>query len=183
MSIVTQLVQIILRKRAPSDLQFSISAAVLVTVSMFALRSLAFSTVPLFSQPLAYALVYTLANVLVVFAVLRMHNKQARFVQTITALLGVSVILQFMAVFALSSGLLAFTGVMILIWYLYLLVVIMREALDCSTVKAILVTLAYNFVMSVILSLSFPGLEGELDQLMQYINDQAQSMNQAAAQS
>ena len=183
MSIVTQLIQIILRKRAPSDLAFSITAAGVAVLGLFGLRAMAFSSIPLFSNPFAYAMVYTAANVLVVFAGLKLHNKEARFVQTITALLGVSIILQFMAVFALSSGLLAFTGVMILMWYVYLLVIILRTALDCSFGKAMLLTLAYNFVMSLILSLSFPGLESELDQLFQLINEQTQALSEQAQQS
>jgi hypothetical protein len=174
MSIVTQLLQIILRKRQPQDLEYSVTAAVVVVFGQFVMQAAIMSGAQQYSQPIAYGLVYTIANMVGVLLLLSIYKKQARFVQCISALLGVSLILQIMSIFAFSSGILAFTGVMIWFWNMYLLVLILRASLDCSLMTWILLTIAYHFFVGFAMIMVFPDLQTEIVSAWQLAAEQAQ---------
>jgi hypothetical protein len=174
MSIVTQLVQIILRKRQPQDIEYSVMAAVVVIFGQFVMQATIMGSAQQYSQPIAYGLVYTIANVVGVLLLLRLYKKEARFVQCISALLGVSLILQFMSIFAFSSGILAFTGVMIWFWNMYLLVLILRVSLDCTMMTSILLTTAYHFFVGFAMIVVFPDLQNEIVSAWQLAAEQAQ---------
>lgn len=167
MSIAAQLVQIILRKRSPADIDFSVAAAAIVIGGSFALQAVTLGVVPSYTQPFAYAAVYTIANVLAVYAILAIHGKDARFVQTATALFGVSLILQMMSIFAAVSGPLAFTSVMITFWQIFILILILKAALECSTVKAVMLTLLYQFFIGFSLLVIFPEFQTEFSSVWQ----------------
>lgn len=174
MSIASQLFQIILRKRAPADIDFSVPAAVAVIGGSFALQAVTLGVVPSYTQPVAYAAAYTIANVLAVYAILAIHKKDARFVQTATALFGVSLILQMMSIFAAVSGPLAFTSVMITFWQIFILILIMKAALECSTIKAVLLTLLYQFFIGFSLLIIFPEFQTEFSAVWQEAIKQAE---------
>jgi hypothetical protein len=173
MSILTQLVQIILRKRQPQDLEYSVMAAVVAVVGQFVMQAAIMSGAEQYSQPIAYGLVYTVANVVGVLLLLRLYKKEARFVQCISALLGVSLILQFMSIFAFSSGILAFTGVMMWFWNMYLLVLILRVSLDTSMMTSVLLTIAYHFFVGFAMIVVFPDLQSEIISVWELAAEQA----------
>lgn len=174
MSIVSQLIQIILRKRAPQDIDFNVAALVLVITGTFTLQAVTLGMVPAYTQPTAYAAVYTIANVIGIYLILAMHKKDSRFVQTSTALFGVSLILQMMSIFAAVSGPLAFTSIMITFWQIFILILILRAALECSMIKAIGLTVLYQFFIGFSLFLVFPEFQTEFSSIWQEAAKQAQ---------
>ena len=178
MHIIQQLFEIIVRKRQPQDLAYSLNAAI-VTVSLtVALGTAAFASVPNFSMPFAYNITLSLAQALMIYAILALSNKSNRYVQTITALFGVSLILQLLKIVAVMVGFLSGLSLVFTIWNLVLIVLIFRAALDCSTPQAIVKTIAYHFLAAMTLYLLFPNFSNELLEVLNAVQAEIQAENQ-----
>ena len=158
MQIIRQLYQIFLRKRAPHDLDYSIEAAVILTMSMGFLRFISFSSIEQLSSPLAYSVVSVIAELAIIYALLRHQGKQNRFVQTMTALFGIAVMIAVISVLVMQTVVLQMVLPAIAIWGFYLAIIILRSALDCSTFVSFLLTMVYSigaFVFVMVLFSNF----------------------------
>lgn len=174
MLIVQQLFEIIVRKRQPQDIAYSINAAVITIGLTIALGTAVYSRVPQFSMPLAYNLTLSIVQALSVYGLLAIANKSNRYIQTITALFGVSVILQILTIGVGMTGILSGFGLLFTIWNMVLIIFIIRAALECSTLQAIIQTIAYHFIMLFVLILLFPSFPQEAQEFVQAAQLQAQ---------
>ncbi len=162
MPIIKQLYQISLRKREPQDLDYSLEAAIVLTIGIAFLRFTSFSTMSTLSNPLAYSVVSIIGESAIIYAVLRSQGKANRFVQTITALFGITVIASAASVLMTLTLVLQLALPILLIWTFYIMILIMRSALDCSTISSLLLTVGYNAAGYLLVILLFPKFQVEL---------------------
>jgi len=163
MSLVLELFQIITLKRKPQDLSYDQVAAILSFVSLITMGFFINGMMSAYSQPLGYAIVHSSTQAVVVYGLLRWNNKSLRFVQTITALFGTTVILQMLSLIALQSSLFAATSLLLSMWNIYLVIIILRTALDCTTLVSIAYTIiGYHLVSMLVLILIYPNFPAEI---------------------
>jgi hypothetical protein len=162
MQIIKQLVQISLRKREPQDLEFNLQAAILLAMSVVFLRYISFISLSSLSNPLGYSLVSVIGESLVIYALLRSQQKAGRFVQTITALFGVTVIATMASVIMTLTVVLQLALPVLMIWSFYLMVLILRAALDCSTIASLMLTIGYNAIGYMLVIFLFPEFKSEM---------------------
>ncbi len=96
-----------------------------------------------------------------------MNGKSVRFVQTCTAVFGVSALLGLLTLAIVYVPGLAIFTLLISGWGLYLMVVIMREALECSTLRALLIIIGIQVFSVIVLLLLFPNFLVELQSLLE----------------
>ena len=167
MHIIQQLFEIIVRKRQPQDLTYSLNAAIVIVSLTVALGTAVFATIPQLSIPFAYSITLSLTQALMIYAILAIANKSNRYIQTITALFGVSLIIALLDLIVIKAGFLSALSLPLKIWNLILIVLIFRAALDCSTPQAIVKTIAYHFLAGVTLFFLFPNFSNEVIQGLQ----------------
>lgn len=173
MQIIRQLIEIILRKRQPQDLAYDLNAAVIGAVGITGLGYLVYSKMPGISQPLFYNAAMVVFQAIGIYALLAMNNKANRFVQTITAIFGVSLILQVLTIASGQIPILAMFGLILTVWNFILIVFILRSALECSTLKATLLTFAYHFFMGILMVMVFPKFPLELQAVLETMSSAA----------
>lgn len=179
MQIIKQLVEISLRKREPQDLDYNLHAAILLTFSVVLLRYIVFRSSNSFSNPFAYGLVSVIGESLVIYALLRSQDKASRFVQTITALFGITMILALVfgiTVIATQTPAIMMIALILLIalpvlmiWSFYLMVLILRAALDCSFIASLMLTIGYSSIGALLVSLLFPEYQAEMQAMLESI--------------
>ena len=159
MNIVLQLFQIITLRRRPSDIGYDLTAAVMAFLAaVFSGYFQIVANQSFTTPPLPFVVTQALAQAGIFWLLLRIRNKQSRFVQTITALFGVAAILQFIGLLIIQVPALIIFGIMITAWNFYLMIIILSEAIDCSVIQSVLITIAYHFVIGVLLLMIFPDL-------------------------
>ncbi|MFT6031549.1 MAG: hypothetical protein ACI854_000073 [Arenicella sp.] len=162
MQIIKQLVQISLRKREPQDLEYSLQAAILLAMSIVFLRYISFLSMTSLSNPFGYSLVSIIGESLAIFALLRSQNKTGRFVQTITALFGITVIATMVSVIMSITVILQLALPFLLVWSIYIMVLILRSALDSTMIGSVMLTIGYNAIGYLVVILLFPSFQAEM---------------------
>jgi uncharacterized protein (DUF486 family) len=162
MQIIKQLIQILLRKREPQDLDYSLQAAILLAMSVVFLRYISFSSMSSLSNPLGYSLVSSIGEALVIYALLRSQDKAGRFVQTVTALFGITVLVTMASVIMTVTVILQLALPVLVIWSIYLTVLILRAALDCSMLASLMLTIGYTAISYLLVILIFPKFQTEM---------------------
>lgn len=164
--------QIILLRKGPQDLPYSRNLLLLLFVCVVSLRILALfiPTENIAAIPAADRLLFVIASMLVgiggVYVLLRIFHYEARTVQTITAMLGVT--LMFIAIGQTLILMVTVVGgvtglntpliMIILIWSLVVDAHILRQALSISLIIAGL--LAYSFFLAELALMNYFGLIG-----------------------
>ena len=162
MTIIKQLFEILIRQRQPQDIDYDINAAVLSFFAVLALGYFLTSMQPVYSQPLLYSAAQTIIQTALVFLLLKIAGNDNRFVQTLTALFGVSAMLLMLILILVQVPALVAMPFFINLWSLYISILIFKAALDCRTGLAILVAIAYQIITSLLVLLLFPELLQEL---------------------
>lgn len=165
MSLVFELFQIITLRRAPQDLSYDPVAAALSFAGLLAISFFINSMMSQYSHPLGYAMVQGCTQAVAIYGLLRWRNKSVRFVQTVTALFGTTVILQMLALIALQSSLFASATILLSIWNFYLMIIILRASLECSSLQSVVYTIAYHFIVVLVLILIYPNFPAEITAL------------------
>ena len=159
MNILLQLFEIISLKRRPSDISFDQTAAVIAFLAAIATTYFQLIANQTFTQaPLQFVITQALAQAVIFWLLLKSRGKDIRFVQTATALFGTAAILQFAALFIILVPALTILGIFLTAWSFYLMVLILSEAIDCNIIQSVLITIAYHFVIGLILVFLFPEL-------------------------
>ncbi|MBT8113742.1 MAG: hypothetical protein KJP04_00060 [Arenicella sp.] len=166
MTILIQLLEIITLRRRPQDLQYDEIAAAFYVVLTIGLGYLTNVIAEQYSAPLAYSLTQNGALALGLFGVLALNGKRVRFVQTCTAVFGVSALLGILTLAIVYIPGLAILTLLISGWGLYIMVLIMREALECSTLRALFIIIGIQIFSVIVLLLLFPDFLTELQSLL-----------------
>lgn len=159
MSIVQQIVQLYILQRAPKDVSYNPQALVWMFFIAIALFTLLAANDPIIGSPFGAAACSVIVSLAIDYAVLGIHDKSARFIQMSTASLGVSIVgAVIMSLAGLTEGLAAFV-VVVQFWGFYLAISILRETLECSFLKATLITLASYMITAYIIIMLFVDMQ------------------------
>ncbi len=162
MQIIKQLYEITLRKRQPADLNYSLETAIILTITIIFLRYYSFSKMESLSSPALYSMLSIVGELALIFALLKSQQKDNRFVQTVTALFGVTLLMSTAILIAAMIPFVQLTILFLMVWSLYLMIVILRSALECSTPVAILLTIAYNAAGYLLVVILMPKFQTEM---------------------
>ncbi len=157
MNIALQLLEIIGLKRKPSEIAYDQTAAFLVfavsiATAYFQLRS----NKEFPSSAMSFALAQAIVQGTVFWFLLKIRNRENRFVQTMTALFGTTAILQFVALILMQVPAMAILGIFLTGWSIYIMVLILSEAIDVNILQSLLITIAYHFLIGLVLIMLFP---------------------------
>ena len=161
MTIIKQLFEIMMLQRRPQDLQYNELAAGYSVVFLIGLMYMLLVQVNTFTAPLAYAAVPQISLVAALYLVLALHKKQTRFVQSCTALFGTSVIFLLSIVAFVSISVLHILIPIWIIWYLYISILIVKEAFGFSWFRAIMIFIVLNIISSLTLLQFYPEFAAE----------------------
>lgn len=162
MPIVIELLQIITLQRAPQDLRYDQGAAVLSFLGLLAMSYFINGMMVEYTAPLGYAIVQSCCQAVVIYGLLKWRDKSMRYVQTVSALFGTTVILQMLTLVALQSSLFAAASILFSIWNFYLMIIILQAALDCSPLRSVIFTVAYHFITVMVLIIIYPNFPAEI---------------------
>jgi hypothetical protein len=170
MKIIRQLLEIVLRKRQPQDLDYDLNAAVTSVICSIGIVYLIYSSIPYFSKPLAYSSGLVLLKAICIYAFLAINGKSKRFVQTISAIFGATVILYALALVMSQISILGMLALLLLLWNFILGVLIIKAALECSAFKAALIMIACQLIVSAVMPILFPTFHMEIQLMLDEIN-------------
>jgi len=175
MNIINQLIELITRQRKPKDISYNINAAIAFTVASVFTNILVFTQSPEYTQPILYAIILNAGYILAMVVLLKVHKRENRLVQTLTALFGTSCLLS-IAVYALS--LVPFLALLVLVVQIYgliLYVYIIREAFDCPILVAIVIFIATHIFSGVLLIAICPNVLPEAMLMLENAQQTAQT--------
>ena len=140
MSIITQIFELYVRRRDPKDIDYDQPAALLLAFVTIAVSTVVFAGFGIFKSAILAAIGALTIDLAISYGILHMHDKTARFVQMITASMGVAVISYCLILLIGSVPDMAIIRPVIEIWSLYLSIIILRDVLECSFIKAMTIT-------------------------------------------
>ena len=163
MNTFVQLIQIITLKRKPSEINYDTSAAIIVTMATIATTYVQIIASKLLSdQQIIFVIAQTIGQAGLIWLLLKARNKENRYIQTITALFGVSAVLNLFGIIILQLPVLIAFGILFSAWNFYLIVLILGEALECSIIRSAFITIAYHITVTMFLYLLLPDLFADI---------------------
>lgn len=178
MKIINQLVEIIIRKRKPEDVDYSVTAATLVCIANILLYFFVYAAFEDFTQPLLYGIVLTVSNILAICVLLKLQGKEGRIVQTITVLFGVSFIIAAISLAAILSQLLAILAIPLFAYSVYLSVVIIKTSFSSPTLIAIVILVSTHFFSGTMLTIVCPNYPQEAQNMLETMTQQLEAHEQ-----
>ena len=155
MQVLKQLFQIFIRKLEPSDLSYNVNAAIALTLVTLHFRYLSFSFAGAHAA-ISYSILYCATQIGFIYLMLRLSNKSPRFIQTLTGLLGVSLVFATILVVMAITVILTILVPFLAIWYLYINYLIIKSAFESTVLKAIAITIGYLTIGVILLSTLVP---------------------------
>ena len=156
MNIIVQLLQIITLKRSPSDIRYEPNTAVLAFLAAIGVSYLQLLTSQQISTPLPFVATQNLAQAAVFWLILKTKDKENRYIQSATALFGVSAILQLVVLALMQAPTMIMFGIIITGWNFYLLALILSRAIDAGIGRSLIITFAYHIAIGFLLTPLFP---------------------------
>jgi hypothetical protein len=163
MNILNQLLQIITLQRRPSEIDYSETALALAFAGavcsgyLFAGAFLEvfseISKVVLARPPFWLIVIQLLTQSGFFYLLLKYNNKENRFVQTVTALFGITALMQLVCFVSLQVPQLLIVTPLAIGWNIYLMVAVLSQAIECSPGKALLIIIAYNLTVDQLFAL------------------------------
>jgi len=176
MNIIRQIFEIILKKRAPEDVDYNVNAAIISCALIAFGYYCLYSALKEFSQPLLYAIVLTSSHVVAYALLLKLQRKDNRLVQTLTTLMATSFILNCMA---FAFLLIPIVGILAIFFWGYSIVLsvrIIKSSFSCPTFLAVVIFISVSIFSSTMLSVVAPKVTVEyqqvLDNLQRTIDEQ-----------
>jgi len=159
MSTVLQIFQLFVLKRHPKDIDHNLNACLLLAFASVAIDIYALSTLKFIRWPLVASIVLFVMGAALLYNVIKAHGKAPRFVQMLTAMLGVGVICNLSGLFIGSiKGFMAFQS-LIQFWGFYLNIFILKETLECSFVRALIIMVILVFTMIMFMIFMFADIQ------------------------
>lgn len=180
MSVLTELFQLIFFKRKAQDISFSIEAAVVSFIAFLSSNYVFYSLVygQYVDTPFIMALLLTVLLSVMLYLVLSLARKPARFVQMVTAMFGVSAILQFLGLSLLFIPSVGIISLALSLLNIVLMIVIVRDTLETKTAIAMLIVFFTFFGAMQIVNMMFPEFQQAQQQAMQATLDAMKQANQ-----
>ncbi|MEO0367705.1 MAG: hypothetical protein AAF197_02850 [Pseudomonadota bacterium] len=169
MQSIVQIFEIITRQRAPGDLEYNPAIAVIAGAVLISLGTYINSGLAQLSTPMLISAVQVLGQAMLTFVLLNVQGKGNRFVQTISAIFGVTVIVQVMAL--LTTPLPGGPAIAMLLnfWGFFISVIILKDALESGMLVAILWTITISIGVFLMLFVMFPDFEAFFKEIMEQV--------------
>ena len=169
MNIVQQLLQILLLKRGPEDLEYNETAAYVACGLYIYTNYLIKVVLGTYSLPFSYTLVESLALIAFLFLAMSMLDLKNRFVQFVTGYFGVLSLQAAAVVLMVSTG--GSTGIFLIcilasVWIMIVALKILIKTVDRGLLLPISLWFASNLVSSLILTMIFPQFSAESEQTL-----------------
>lgn len=175
MHIFSQLFEILILRRKVADLEYNPNVALLAGAVLVAVGAYVNSLSPELSRPFTLSFAQYAVQALLLYGLLALQAKGGRFVQTISALYGVTVMIQLASLVTISIPGMVILGLSLTIWNFYISIVILRDSLETSTLVGLLWILALNAVSVVILMTLFPDFQAMIQNVVEQM--QAEQTN------
>ena len=184
MNIIRQLFEIILRKRAPEDIDYNINASILACAAIALGYYCIYSSFEEFSQPTLYALILTSSHIVAYALLLKLHGKENRLVQTLTTLMGTTFILCALAFIFLFTKIFSLLSLFLFGYSVIIAVRIIKSSFSCPTYLAIVIYVSVSVFSSSMLSIVAPSASKESQLLLENLQKlvEEQSAAQEASQ-
>ncbi len=166
MNIFQELMQIIVLQRRPQDLSFDQTAAVFYFVLTVGLNYITSAQAGAFTQPLLISVIQGAAQAGLLFLFLQLANRAPRYIQTCTALFGITAILSALVWLLAQVAVLSIFVLMLMAWSFCLTILIMRDAFDASLLKAVFIAVALGAFSVMITMLVVPTYMQEAQALL-----------------
>ena len=167
MNIINQLFDVLLKRRAPEDVSYSVNAMLLVCALTVLGQYYQLSLIDGLSQPVLYAIILTTSQIMAYALLLKLHRKENRLVQTLTVLMGVSfIILVIMSVLSLIP----FFSIFSLALWCYGIILsihILKSSFNCPTYLAIVIFVSVSVFSILTLLIVAPSFAQEWQILME----------------
>ena len=176
MNFLITLLKLCVRKAQPDELPYNQTAAILLVFIYAAVSWFSLVKLNAFSDPIIYALFIAGTQILGVFILLRIFSKLNRFNQTLTALLGTSILISIASSVIAAIAPIPFVAGFLLFWQLYIPTTIIKSALEIPAVIAFFSYIGIVFFSLIFTAVVFPDFMPELEALLQSINEQTQQV-------
>lgn len=177
MSIAQQIIELYIRKRSPKDIDYNPQAALLLVFITIAITTIAMGSQTILKPPLPTAIAAIAVELGIIYAILHFHEKAPRFVQMITASMGITIIGNLLILLSLQIKELVFFQSLVQIWGLYLSIIILKEVLECSFFKSLALTFA-SFFITIILLFGMFGDTAMIEEMERQRTSQPQQKTQ-----
>lgn len=174
MNFLTTLLKLCVRKAQPDELPYNQTWAIALSLIYVASSWINLVKVESFSKPIIYAGCTTGAQILGVFLLLRILSKSNRFVQTLSALLGTSLMISVASLVLASLAPIPLLIGFLLFWQLYIPSFILKSALEIPIFIAFFAYLGIVVFSFILTAIVFPDFMPELQLWFNEINEQAQ---------
>ena len=178
MNFVRILLKLCVRIAQPDELPYNQNAAILLSFVHAAVSWINLVKFDAFSNPSVYALFIAVAQILGVFLLLRICSKSSRFIQTLSALLGTSIIISVVSSSLASILPIPLLAGFLLFWQLYIPTFILKSALEIPVFVAFFSYIGIILFSFILTAVVFPDFITELENWLEIVNQQAEQAQQ-----
>ena len=179
MNFLTLLLKICVRKAQADELPYNQNAAIVLSGIYIVFTWASFASAPTFSKPAIYAICTVGLQLGGIYLLLKFFNKSNRFVQTISALLGTSLIINVTFSIVLSTLPVHILLSFLLVWRVYIPAVIIRSALEIPAIIGFFALCAIFIFSFLLTAVALPDFGSELAEIYQKFEQQMEQQQQA----
>ena len=181
MNFLTTLLKLCVRKARPEELPYSQTSAILLTFVYSSISVFSLVRLDAFSNPAVNGICIAATQILGLFLLLRAFSKANRFVQTLSALIGTSIIINVISAVLLALAPIPLLRGFLLFWHCYIPTLILKSALDIQAAIAFFSYLGIVFFSFILTAIFFSDFMPELETWLEAVNQQAQQQTSTNA--
>lgn len=179
MNFLTLLLKICVRKAQADELPYNQNAAIVLSGIYIVFTWASFASTTMFSKPAIYAICTVGLQLGGIYLLLKFFNKSNRFVQTISALLGTSLIINVTFSIVYSTLPVPILLGFLMVWSVYIPAVIIRSALEIPAIIGFFALCAIFFFSLLLTAVALPDFRSELAEIYQKAEQQMEQQQQA----
>jgi len=170
MNIINQLFDVLLKRRAPEDVSYSTNAMIVACLLTALGQYYQLSLIKELSQPILYAIILTVSQIMAYALLLKLHKKENRLVQTITVVMGISFIILVIMTVLSYIPILSILGIALWGYGIVLSVHILKSSFSCPTYLAVVIFVSVSAFSILTLLVVAPSFAQEWQILMENAN-------------
>jgi len=176
MNIINQLFDVLLKKRAPEDVSYSVNAMIVACLLTVLGQYYQLSLIKELSQPVLYAVILTVSQIMAYALLLKLHGKENRLVQTITVVMGISFIILVIMTVLSYIPILSILGIALWGYGIVVTVNVLKSSFNCPTYLAVVIFVSVSVFSILMLFVVAPAAGDEY--MLFYENLQAEAAKQ-----
>ena len=181
MNIISQLFDVLLKRRAPEDVSYSVNAMIIACLLTILGQFYQLSLIKELSQPILYAVILTAAQIMAYALLLKLHNKENRLVQMLTMLMGISFIVLVIMTLLSNIPVLSIFGLALWGYSIVIAIHILKSSFSCPTYLAVVIFISVSIFSILTLFIVAPSASDEYMLFFENIQRSAQESAQQKA--